>query len=103
MNTYEELRGTLLLAARIGRLCPNLLVQVAQVGFGDGQFPELFVEMVCGRMEVPTAVELESLRAKPHGAFDTIALRKACQDALIEQLCPEGYELRLQAKILQAG
>jgi len=99
MDTYAELRAVLLLAQRIGQTCPDLLVQLAQVGQAGEQIPRRFVEIIQDREEVPSASVLEEMRPKPHGAFDTILLRRFCMDALSARFCPEGHELVVQLKI----
>lgn len=99
MDTYGELRAVLLLAQKVGQSCPDLLVQLAQVGGAGEQIPPQFVEMIAQGLEVPSAEVLEQMRAKPHGAFDTILLRKFCQDALSAMFCPDGFEMTVRLKI----
>lgn len=89
MQTYRKLRSLLLLARSIrAKLRPDV-VQVAQVEFQDGSFPEEFVEIIEGKREVPSAEQLQEMRPIPHGALDSVLILSYCRNRLNESLMQE--------------
>jgi hypothetical protein len=90
---YRKLRALLLFARKIRETFPH--VQSAHVEFQDGSFPDEFVQMIEGKLEVPTVQQLQEMRPKPQGVFDSILLLAWCRNRLTEGLMEEGSEFCL--------